>query len=154
KPRLVYCSEPMAATRAPRRCLTAVCAVSAVSTRRQPTFFWESSMSTIVSGRFDGVTSTEALLRALPGEGFERSDFQSFFVTPPGQHATFPVGGDAYSDEGAKRAGSGAINGALMGAGLGLVAGIAAFFVFEEMIAVLAGVGLGAYVGSLIGALS
>ena len=111
-------------------------------------------MSKIVAGRFDDFAAANAVLRALPEEGFQRSEFQSFFVTPPGQHATFPTGGDVDSDEGAQDAGGGAINGAILGGAFGLVAGIAAFFALEEMIAVLAGIGLGAYAGSLIGALS
>jgi hypothetical protein len=111
-------------------------------------------MSRIVAGRFDDHSGAEAVLQALPGAGFQRSDFQSFFVTPPGQHAIFPVGGDAYSDEGARHAGRGAMRGALLGGIAGLVAGAAAYFVFGHMIAILAGIGLGAYVGSLVGALA
>ena len=111
-------------------------------------------MSKIVAGRFDDLSVAEAVLRALPGEGFQRTEFESFFVTPPGQHATFPVGGDAYSDEGARHAGSGAIKGALIGGAAGLGAGAAFFFVVEHPVVVLAGIGLGAYVGSLLGALS
>ena len=72
----------------------------------------EVAMSRIVAGRFDDFSGAEAALNALPGAGFQRSDFQSFFVTPPGQHAIFPVGGDSYSDEGAQHAGHGALGGA------------------------------------------
>ena len=111
-------------------------------------------MSKIVAGRFDDLTVAEDVLRALPREGFQRSEFESFFVTPPGQHATFPIGGDAYSDEGARHAGGGAIKGALVGGAVGFGAGAAFFFVIEHPIVLLAGIGIGAYVGSLIGALA
>jgi len=111
-------------------------------------------MAQIVAGRFNDQTGAEAVLRALPGEGFQRSEFASFFVTPPGQHATFPVGGDAYSDEGARDAGGGAMRGVLIGGAIGLAAGIAAYFVFNQLITILAGVGVGAYVGSLLGGLA
>jgi len=111
-------------------------------------------MSKIVAGRFNDQAGAEAVLRALPGAGFQRSEFESFFVTPPGQHATYPVGGDSHSDEGAKEAGGGAMRGALIGGAVGLVAGIVAYMVFDQLITVLAGAGLGAYVGSLLGALS
>ena len=111
-------------------------------------------MAKIVAGRFDNLTGAEAVLKALPGEGFQRSEFESFFITPPGQHATFPIGGDAYSDEGAKEASGGAFRGVLIGGALGLVAGMVAYVVFNQLIAILAGIGLGAYVGSLLGALS
>ena len=111
-------------------------------------------MAKIVAGRFSDLAGAEAVLKALPGEGFQRSEFESFFVTPPGQHATFPVGGDSYSDEGAKEAGGGALRGVLIGGAIGLVAGMAAYIVFNQLITILAGIGLGAYVGSVIGALS
>lgn len=111
-------------------------------------------MSKIVAGRFNDLAGAEAVLRALPGAGFQRSEFESFFVTPPGQHAIYPVGGDSHSDEGAKEAGNGAMRGALVGGAIGLVAGMAAYMAFDQMITILAGIGLGAYVGSLLGALS
>jgi hypothetical protein len=133
-------------------------------------------MSRIVAGRFKEPAGAEAVLRALPDQGFQSSEFQMFFVTPPGQHATFPVGGDAFSDEGARKGGSGAALGALSGAGVGLLLGVIAYLIVENFdVAVLwpgligrkdgdSGVGLGllvvalvavgAYVGSLIGAMS
>ena len=135
-------------------------------------------MSRIVAGRFQESTGAEAVLKALPAQGFNRSEFEMFFVTPPGQHATFPVGGDAFSDEGARKGGSGAAIGALIGAGAGLLIGIVAYMLIEylnvdvlwpglvarqgEDSGVGVGMGLitialaaaGAYVGSLIGAMS
>ena len=133
-------------------------------------------MSRIVAGRFQESTGAEAVLKALPAQGFNRSEFEMFFVTPPGQHATFPVGGDAFSDEGARKGSSGAAIGALMGAGVGLLIGIIGYAIIEYLnVDVLgpglvtrqgedSGVGLGlitialaavgAYVGSLIGAMS
>ena len=111
-------------------------------------------MSRIVAGRFDQMSAADAVLKALPDAGFQRSEFEFFFVTPPGQHATYPVGGDVHSDEGARHAGSGAMRGVLVGGAIGLAAGIAGFMVFDQLIVILAGVGIGAYVGSLLGALS
>jgi hypothetical protein len=111
-------------------------------------------MSRIVAGRFDQMSAAEAALKALPGAGFQRSEFESFFVTPPGQHATYPVGGDVHSDEGARHAGGGAMRGSLYGAAIGLALGVAGFLIFNQLIVILAGMGLGAYVGSLLGALS
>ena len=111
-------------------------------------------MSKIVAGRFDEMSGAESVLQALPAAGFQRSEFESFYVTPPGQHATYPIGGDVHSDEGARHAGKGAIGGAIAGGAVGLAAGIAAFLIFGQLIVILAGLGLGAYVGSLVGALS
>ena len=111
-------------------------------------------MSKIVAARFEDTAGARAVLNALPGEGFNRSEFQLFYVNPEGQHAITPIGGDAHSDEGAKRADEGAIRGAMIGGCLGVLAGIGAYFVLDNVIAVLAGAALGAYVGSLWGALS
>jgi hypothetical protein len=136
----------------------------------------DQAMSRIVAGRFKEPAGAEAVLKALPEQGFQRSEFEMFFVTPPGQHATFPIGGDVFSDEGARKGGGGAVIGAAIGAGAGLLVGIIAYMAIEYLdVAVLwpgfigrqegesgAGLGLltvalvavGAYVGSLIGAMS
>ena len=111
-------------------------------------------MSKIIAARFNNLAGAEAALHALPAQGFQRNEFQSFYVNPEGQHALHPLGGDVGSDEGAKHANQGAVSGALIGAGAGLLAGIAAHLYLHNLVAVLAGAALGAYVGSLIGALS
>jgi hypothetical protein len=112
-------------------------------------------MSKIVAARFKDLAGAQAALNALSGQGFMQTEFQSFYVNPGGQHDLAPLGGDAHSDEGAKKADEGAVRGAMIGGCVGLLAGIAAhFLVLDNLIAVLAGAGLGAYVGSLIGALS
>ena len=48
-------------------------------------------MSRIVAGRFDDRAEAEDMLDALPGEGFQRSEFHSFFVTTPGRRALYRV---------------------------------------------------------------
>lgn len=111
-------------------------------------------MSKIVAARFTDMAGAQAVIEALPDQGFDRSEFQSFYVNPEGQHALHPIGGDAHSDEGAKQADEGAIRGAVIGACVGLLAGVALHMVVDNLIAVLAGAALGAYVGSLLGALS
>src|SRR5688572_18769158 len=111
-------------------------------------------MSKIVAARFNDLSGVKAVLAALPAQGFQQTEFQSFYVNPEGQHALHPLGGDAHSDEGAKHADEGAMRGALLGASIGLLAGIVAHLVLDNLIAILAGAALGAYVGSLVGALS
>jgi hypothetical protein len=76
-----------------------------------------------------------------------------FYLTPPGQHATFPVGGDRDKSHGATHAHGGALRGAAIGGMVGLGVGAAAAPVVGPVGAV-AGAGAGAYVGSLAGALS
>jgi hypothetical protein len=109
-------------------------------------------MSRIVAGRFDRSVDADAALESLRREGFARSEYDSFYVPPPGQHATFPIGGDVHSDAGAKSAGVGAAIGAVIGAGIGLLAGSVAALEFGGF-AILFGAGLGAYIGSFAGAL-
>ena len=111
-------------------------------------------MSKIIAARFNDLSGVKAVIAALPGQGFQPTEFQSFYVNPAGQHDLHPTGGDAHSDEGARHADEGAIRGALIGGCVGLLGGIVAHIVLDNLVAVLAGAALGAYVGSLLGALS
>jgi hypothetical protein len=113
-------------------------------------------MAQLIVGRFEDIEHAKRLLDALPGEGFALREYGLFYVSPPGQHALYPMGGDAYSDEGAKDAGKTAATGAAVGGAAGLAVGavaIAALPVAGAMVA-LAATGLGAYLGSFVGALS
>jgi len=114
-------------------------------------------MSHIVCGRFDRTVDADAALEALKSEGFRREEVDSFYVTPPGQHAELLLGGDAYSDAGARQGGRGAAFGVVAGALIGGIAG----FVLNQLLAlpyvwvgVLLGAALGAYVGSLAGTIT
>jgi hypothetical protein len=113
-------------------------------------------MAKLIVGRFDNIVDATHALDALPAEGFALREYGLFYVGPPGQHAIYPIGGDAYSDEGAKDAGKGAVAGAALGgaAGLAVGAATAAALPFAGVVAVLAATGVGAYIGSLFGALS
>ena len=110
-------------------------------------------MSRIVAGRFDRSTDADATLAELQRAGFRSGEYESFYVPPPGQHGSFPLGGDAHSDAGSKKAGWGAVLGALIGAAVGLAMGavVAAHF---GLVGLLLGAGLGAYIGSFAGGLS
>jgi predicted lipid-binding transport protein (Tim44 family) len=110
-------------------------------------------MSSIVAGRFDRVVDANAAIEKLKQDGFTDAEVELFYVTPPGQHARLPLGGDSHSDSGARFGGWGALVGALIGALVGL--GIGTLLSMKHgYIAVLLLMGLGAYVGSLIGAMS
>jgi hypothetical protein len=105
-------------------------------------------MSRIVAGRFDRSIDADATLAELQRAGFRSGEYESFYVPPPGQHGTLPLGGDAHSDAGSRKAGWGAVVGAIVGAIMGVVAtdnfGV---------VGLLIGAGLGAYVGSFAGAI-
>jgi hypothetical protein len=109
-------------------------------------------MSRIIAGRFDRTLDADAALEGLRHEGFSSAEYDSFYVPPPGQHATFPIGGDVHADAGAKKAGIGAALGAVIGAAVGLAAGAVLAADFGYFVILLAA-GLGAYIGSFTGAL-
>jgi len=111
-------------------------------------------MARIVCGMFDRTLEADAALEALKREGFQRSEVDSFYVSPPGQNAMTSVGGDApHSSEGSRNAGMGAGLGAALGAVVGAAAGWLASGALG-MIVIPLGAGLGAYVGSFAGAMS
>jgi hypothetical protein len=111
-------------------------------------------MSRIIAGRFDATVDADAAIEALRREGFSREEIDSFYVAPPGQHAINPWGGDSFAGEGARHAGRGALLGAVLGAAAGLALGwVLARGSEWSVIVVLFCAGLGAYVGSFLGAM-
>jgi hypothetical protein len=113
-------------------------------------------MAKLIVGRFDDVEGVERAVAALAAAGFSREEYGTFYSSPSGQHQLYPIGGDAYSDEGAKKAGAGAATGAALCGAAGLAVGglAAAALPIAGAAAPLAGLGIGAYTGSLMGALS
>src|SRR5688572_13085572 len=108
-------------------------------------------MSRIICGMFDRSVDADAALDAFKNEGFQRSEIDAFYVSPPGQHAMTPLGGDApHSSEGSRSAGSGAAIGAVGGA---LIGGAAGWLFSDSLIVIPLVAGLGAYVGSFAGAM-
>jgi hypothetical protein len=110
-------------------------------------------MSRIICGMFDRTLDADAALEELKREGFQGSDVDDFYVSPPGQHAMTPVGGDSpHASEGSRTAGIGAGLGAAVGAVLGAAAG---WIVSGDLglVVVPLGAGLGAYVGSFAGSM-
>jgi hypothetical protein len=110
-------------------------------------------MTPIIAGRFEQEAQAERAAETLRDRGFAIEDVTVFYLNPPGQHATFPVGGDRDKSHGATHAHSGALKGAAIGGAVGLGVG-AAVTPLVGPAAAVAGAGAGAYVGSLAGALS
>lgn len=113
-------------------------------------------MAKLITGRFDDVHGVERAIAALLAAGFRSEQFGTFYVTPPGQHDKFPIGGDSLHDAGTTDSAPGAAAGAAVGGGAGIALGAVAAVALPVagLAAVLAGAGLGAYVGSLVGAMS
>lgn len=115
-------------------------------------------MDTIIAGRFETFSAAKQAEAVLMGSDFTAEDICTFYVNPPGQHGTYPIGGDEDADEGARQAdenaGKGAAIGGAAGVGAGIAAGAAAAAApAAAAAAVLGAAAAGAYTGSLAGAL-
>lgn len=113
----------------------------------------------IIAGRFDSFAKAETTASRLRAQGVAEEDMSVFYVNPPGQHATHPIGGDTAVDPGARRSGIGAIAGVLLGATAGAALGAAIITILGvsppvSLFVLVFATGLCAYVGSLVGALS
>ncbi len=111
-------------------------------------------MSLIVAARFEGFETAKAAASRLATSGFPDWDIHTFYVNPAGEHGRFPYGGDRRSDPDAGRADMGAYLGAGgVGAVFAVFGGFVAAELSESTAAILAAAGVGAYLGSLFGAL-
>jgi hypothetical protein len=112
-------------------------------------------MSLIVAARFTTFPAAEDAAQRLFNSGFVEEDVTLFFVNPRGQHARHPLGGDTGTDANAREAPKGAGKGVAIGAAVGAVVGVGIFTFFGAPLLVsLIAAGVGAYVGSLAGAMS
>ena len=105
-------------------------------------------MEHIIAGRFETKAIADAAASALR-EYVGIGDICIFHNNPPGQHDAFPVGGDEDDDPGAEGADSSA-------AGTAVAAGLAAGAVgaLAGPVVAIAAAAVGAYSGSLVGAMS
>jgi hypothetical protein len=110
-------------------------------------------MATIIAGRFTQQDQVEQASAQLAQAGFQEDLLSSFFVTPPGQHDRYEMGGDHAISTGAEHSPHGIVVGAATGGTIGAVAGIAASPLLGP-VGVAAGALVGAHVGSLVGSLS
>jgi hypothetical protein len=112
-------------------------------------------MSRIIAARMGTTADAEAAIGALSEQGVRHDDMSLMYLSPPGQHATYPIGGDRKADENARHADKGARAGAVVGAGAGaVVAAAVAGVPVVGIPAALAAIGVGAYAGSLAGSLA
>jgi len=113
-------------------------------------------MSRIICGMFDRTLDADAALEEFKREGFQRSEVDAFYVSPPGQHAMTPVGGDSpHSSEGSRTAGIGAGLGAAIGAVVGGATGWAVSSAGDlGLVVIPLAAGLGAYIGSFAGSMA
>ena len=105
-------------------------------------------MEQIIAGRFDSMAGADATAVSLTTY-IDTMDICIFFNNAPGQHDARPGGGDEQSDPGAKDAPKSA---AAVSATAAVVGG--AIGAFGGPIVALTVAGVGAYTGSLVGALN
>lgn len=115
-------------------------------------------MASILAARFETREQADSAVAALSAVGIAAADSAVFYLNPPGQHAEYPLGGDAHHDEGTKESGKTAGKGAMIGSATGLALGTATGAAFGDggltVAAAIAGAGIGGYFGSLAGGLA
>ncbi len=112
-------------------------------------------MATIIAGLFETIADAEKAEVDLKNGAFDKNDVAVFALNAPGQHALFPMGGDQDADPGADKADSGAATGVAIGATAGLGLGVAAMAATGAgLVVAAAAAAVGAYTGSLVGALN
>ncbi|WP_442597882.1 GlsB/YeaQ/YmgE family stress response membrane protein [Parapusillimonas sp. JC17] len=110
-------------------------------------------MSLIVAARFQTFDEAEGAARALKEIGIMEDALHTFFVNPPGSHDRYPLGGDRAHDPDSAGAPFGAVSaGAVVGLIGAIVGGVLALGFTDSLLPIIAGAGVGAYIGSLIGA--
>ncbi len=109
-------------------------------------------MTAIIAGRFDEQTAADAAVAALRDAGFPADDISSFYVSPAGQHAQYPIGGDHDTSTGAEESPKGTIAGATTGGLVGAAIGAVTTPLTGPLGAITGGL-VGAHVGNLVGAL-
>jgi hypothetical protein len=115
-------------------------------------------MARIIAGRFDTQAEADRAIDALKAAGFQPDEYTCFYLSPAGQHASYPIGGDAHHDEGTKESGKKAAAVAAVGSVTGLAVGTVTGAALGEpgltAAAAIAGAGIGGYVGALAGGLT
>ena len=113
-------------------------------------------MATIIAGRVETQQRADDLMAQLQSLGIAASDMQAFYVNPPGQHGTYPIGGDIDADPGTEKSSLGQASGIAAGAAAGLAAGAIAGAAIPPLapIIAVAMAGVGAHVGGMAGALA
>ncbi|MCY0387635.1 hypothetical protein OVY01_10395 [Robbsia sp. Bb-Pol-6] len=112
-------------------------------------------MSLIVAGRFGTFEDGERAAQTLFANGFVEDDVTLFFVNPRGRHHQLAGGGDQHTDAGSEHTPAGATKGIAMGAAVGAVgSAVIVYFVHWPFYYFLIAAGIGAYIGSLGGAMA
>lgn len=111
-------------------------------------------MALIVAARFDTFEEAERAAASLMDRGVTGDDLHTFFVNPAGWHDRYPLGGDRAADPNSKGAPATAVAGAAIVGVAGAVLGGAVAWLFSApALLIVGGIAVGAYIGSLAGAM-
>lgn len=111
-------------------------------------------MTLIVAARFTTFDAANSAAQRLIQTGVHEEALHVFYVNPPGAHDTYPAGGDQALDPHTKGAPRKALGAAALLGAVGAVLGGVLISVFaDSIIPIVAGAGVGAYIGSLAGAM-
>lgn len=110
-------------------------------------------MSTIVAACFEQQAPALHAIEELQQAGFATDHVSTFYVTPPGQHSTYYLGGDHDKSAGAEDSSKGTFFGIATGGAIGAVLGTATT-PFIGLVGPAIGALLGAHAGSLIGSMN
>lgn len=113
----------------------------------------DAAMDRLMIGFFHEQEQAEVATTELLHAGFARESISVFYVNPQGHHALHPMGGDEDESPGTHEAHLGAAAGAVTGGGAGAILGALTLPVLGPA-GPLLGAAVGAYGGSLVGALN
>lgn len=117
-----------------------------------PTGHAEGRLANIIAGSFEEQSSVTAAVGALRAAGFPAEHISSFFVSPPGQHARYAIGGDHDKSTGAQASTQGTAAGTTTGGVIGAAIGAITTPLTGPIGAITGGL-VGAHIGNLVGAL-
>jgi hypothetical protein len=110
-------------------------------------------MKTIITGHFQQQSTARQAVAELLLAGFSSDKTAIYYLNPAGQHDLHRQPGGDHESPGSDDAAAGAAMGAAAGGAVGVAVGLAGLPVLGPSVS-LATAGLGAYVGSLYGALA
>jgi hypothetical protein len=113
----------------------------------------EAAMTKIIAGRFEQQSQVQQAVAEILRAGFSEDQVSTFFLTPAGQHGTYPLGGDHDKSPGAEHTAAGRAAGMATGGAVGAAVG-AITTPLTGPLGALTGAFVGAHIGSMAGSLS
>ncbi len=110
-------------------------------------------MTKIIAGRFEQQSHAQNAVNEILRAGFSEDQVSSFFLTPAGQHGTYPLGGDHDKSPGAENTAPGRTAGMATGGAIGAAVG-AVTTPLTGPLGAVTGAFVGAHIGSVAGSLS